>query len=241
MIIQPYRELITRGLQGWWLHGSENGTDASGNARNGTVSGSPSWGDFMNQRAINFDGSDDLVSNCGNTSSFSFLHTTGVFSIAFKANWFADNVRYFFGSTLSGTEKGILVGRESLANYGINVMRITVQGGVGQKYILFGTTNDNVATAGSDDYWCYVGNQPVNTVGQWYKNGVAVTTTSRFSSSDITGTTGLATGDSTRTLRLGAANWTSVLLPVKGYMADIRIYNVALTADEVAAIAAGRG
>jgi hypothetical protein len=238
MIIQPHRELVTRGLQGWWLHGAENGTDASGLGRNGVVSGSPVWGDFMNQRTINFDGVDDVISDCGTVADFAFMHNTGVLSFAFMANPSSNTARMFFGSTGASAESGFFLGVENTPGVGVNAMRFSLFGGLGVSGsgIANGVTDNNTVLVGSADSWCYVLDVSINRLGQWYKNGIAMMTTS-----SVPATQPLVPGNATRTLRIGAFNSTSITNPMRGFWSDIRIYNVALTQNEIAAIAAGRG
>lgn len=214
--------------------------DWSGFGNHGTLTNGAFWTVDSGRYAVEFDGTNDKISGIGGLPSYSFIHTTGRFSLAFWARFDSNGTRLTVaGSTLTTSEKGVFCLRENLASYGTNVMRIVVYSGASGFFALTGSTADGVAVTGSMDHWCYTSNFS-NTVGQWYKNGIAVTTTSRFNAVDAT-LGSLGSGDSSRSLSLGVATWTSDLLPMDGTLDDVRLYNRALSANEVLILASRRG
>lgn len=239
---------LRQGVVGAWCPSLPNGgsgntlPDVSGYGNHGTLTNmSPDdWVSGQYGRALDFDGVNDKVASIGAVSSYSFVHTTGILSFAFWAKFDTDGTRLTVaGNTLASAEKGFFVIRENLANYGTNAMRCIIYGGVSGTFAVSGTTNDNVALAGTWDHWCYTSNSS-NTTGQWYKNGVAVTTTTRFNPTDIS-LGGLGTGDSTRVLGIGIATFTSDVIPMDGQLDDVRLYSRALAEPEIRLLASRPG
>ncbi len=188
--------------------------------------------------SLDFDATNDKVAGIGSVSSFNHIQNTGKFAIGFWAKFTANGTRStIIGSTLSATEKGVWVVRENLTNYGTDAMRCSVFIGGGNSLVL-GTTADSMAVAGSWNHWGFSSNDTAT--GQWYKNGIAVTTTSRFTPGDIVFGS-VTTGNSNRTLTVGVSTWTSDILPMGGQLDDVRIYNRALNANDWRALSSRRG
>lgn len=241
---QPLYPELWRGCVGAWNPGlGPTGLtlrDWSGFGRHGALTNGPIFAAESGRYSIEFDGVNDKISSIGSVSSYSFIHTTGRFSLSFWSRFDTNGTALTIaGSTLTTAEKGFVCFRENLAGYGVNVMRIVVYAGVYGVFAIAGSTDDNVAIAGSMDHWCYTSNY-TNTTGQWYKNGTAVRTTTRLNPADSS-LGSLGTGDSTRTLGLGVATFSSDTRPFDGKIDDVLLYDRELNARQVAILATRRG
>ena len=235
---------LREGLVGAWIP-SVSGSgllmpDLSGNGNNGKLTnmGPEDWVSGKYGRALDFDGSNDKVADIGQLNSFSFIQNTGVFAISFWAKFDTDDTRLtVLGNEPATVNKGFFVIREYLAPFGNNAMRFISFRGVSNTFVVTGTTNDQTALAGKLDHWCFASTYQ-NNIGQWYLNGVAVTTTSK---PGTTSAGSLSSGDSTRTLSIGVATFTSDVLQLDGQLDDIRIYNRALSEPEIKLLASRPG
>lgn len=208
-------------------------SDLSGNGNNGTLTNGPTF-NSGNNGSIVFDGVDDYINNIGSLNTFSFIQNTGIFSINF---WFKINTlntrNTILGTTGTQSEKGFFICFDYLSSfYGFNNLRIISIRGQDGKQVFNGATNDNIITDNNWHNGCYTNNNTLT--GQWYVDGIAVTTTSRYNPADIGAPDGIkSTGDSTRTLNVGRFNFSSTLIPLKGNIAQTLIYNRALTSTEI--------
>jgi hypothetical protein len=206
--------------------------DISGFRNNGTLVNGPTF-NSGNGGSVVFDGVDDYINNIGSLNTFSFIQNTGIFSINFWFKITTLNTRnVILGNGLASSDKGFFIAFEYIASYGFNALRIASFRGVSGTQIFVGTTNDNIITDINWHNGCYTNNNTLT--GQWYVDGIPVTTTSRYNPADINAPDGIkSTGDSTRTLNVGRANYTSTAVPLKGNLAQTLIYNRALSATEV--------
>jgi hypothetical protein len=202
------------GPVGWWkLDDGEGGTarDSSGNGNTGTLTTMDppnDWVDGKYGKALDFDGSDDYVT-MGNPSSMNF--GTGAFSVA---GWVKDTKPVANNSFLGWASKG---------GYSTGLELRFVVGSDGTRYV-GGFIGDGVIGGVYDfsiDTWYHI-SFTRDPSGNWkeYING-----TQAFSGSN--------------SQSIGASNWEigrmrgSSSNVWQGQIDDVRVYNYALTADQV--------
>jgi hypothetical protein len=188
--------------------------DISGNQITGSLINGPTF-DSGNGGSIVFDGTDDYVTGFGNTSTFSFIQNTGIFTISawIRLTDFA-NSRYILGNNNgTGTAKGFFVG------YDVTNTRfiLTLTNGI-TTFLSF--RRNSLITNSNYAYITYTGNGTNSTL---YKDGVFVVTSSNYGT--------LSTGDSTNELGVGRINNAGAYW--QGNIPIIQIYNRALSAQEV--------
>jgi hypothetical protein len=182
--------------------------------------------------SILFDGVDDYIDNIGYTSSFDFIFSTGNFSISFWLKISTLNSRMIFiGNTGTNEEKGFLISVEyGVSGFGNNCMRMAVSGNSINTRLIAGSTDDST-TSTDWTYWTFVGTNG-DYVGQWYKNGYSINTTTRVGSGNANQGS-YYSGPSTRTLNIGRTNFTSTILSFSGNISSVKIYNRPLSSSEV--------
>lgn len=160
---------------------------------------------------------------------FDFIHKTGMFSFNcwLKADTYDDGSGYVFaGSTVTNSEIGsfFLYEDRSVASADKKIVA-TLFNGVPADPAPPATcgTNDTQPVSG----WALITVEGDGTTVRIYKNNVAV-------SSATIGT--LSASSATRTMRIGVANYSSRILPWKGYIGETLIYDRALTDTERGAI-----
>ena len=204
-------------------------TDLTSNGNNGTLTNGPTF-NSSNVGSIVFNGTTQYIDNVGGLSSFSFIQNTNIFSINF---WFKTNIlntdQVIMGTVVTTSEKGFFIGFRYLAGYGLNGLGCYNLRGVGGSMVSIGATNDNIITDTNWHQACYVINN--TTVGQWYVDGISVTTSNRSVGTTVDNVK--STGDSTRTLNIGRANYSSTSSPLNGNISLVQVYNRALSASEV--------
>lgn len=194
--------------------------DVSGNNYNGTLTngvqyvanGNGSW---------RFDQVNDFIDNVGDTSSFSFIQNTGIFTICawVRLTEFSTTQRFIMGNNRnSAAEKGFLLGRGTAANR----IRFVITNGSGTS--VFSQQYDNYFL---DDNWVFVTIVGNGTNVLYYRNG------SLFQTGPNLGT--LSEGDSTRTLNIGKVN-NLVSLLWSGNISQTSIYDIDLTSTEISTI-----
>ena len=182
--------------------------DKSGNGNNGTLQNGPTWVNGKFGKALSFDGSNDYV-DCGNDSS---LNPSNITMEAWaKAN------------SLSNWA-GIVTNKKD-ANHGINLQ--------------MGTVQNIAALVGDGSSWVYVKTSWAPSTGVWYHIVVTHegTTNKLYVNGNLedTKTKGLAYSTPTTKTVIGYFYYdTSGSLPFNGTIDEVRIYNRALTADEIA-------
>jgi hypothetical protein len=203
------------GLVGYWPFDETSGTiahDASGNANNGTLACNgcsilPNWAAGMRNGALNFSGPNDLASVPDSAS----LHVTNNFTIAFWLKKAAG------ASNLTYLSKGAF-------NNGFMV----ATGNPGT-YIYINLFSNNVGTARCidngvilDQTWEHIAVTYNGTTIQFYINGAPSVSCSAT----------VPVGVSSSPLSIGGVNGSSPT----GTMDEVRIYNRALSAQEVVAV-----
>jgi hypothetical protein len=191
-----------------------SGRDYNGTLTNGVqyvANGDGSW---------RFDQVNDFIDNVGDTSSFSFIQNTGIFTICawVRLTEFSTTQRFIMGNNRNvTTEKGFLLGRGTAANR----IRFVITNGSGN---VFSQQYDNYFL---DDNWVFVTIVGNGTNVLYYRNG------SLFQTGPNLGT--LSEGDSTRTLNIGKVN-NLVSLLWSGNISQTSIYDIDLTSTEISTI-----
>jgi hypothetical protein len=225
--VQNVRNITTNGLvllldvanPKSYVSGSTTWNDLSIGGNNGTLTNGPTY-NSANAGSIVFDGVDDYINNIGNTSTFSFIQNTGIFTInAWVKLTDLSVARYILGNNDGTTvSKGFYLGYYGTSGR----LWLSMTSGVSGQPILNYISSNNFFTNNDWIHVVCVGN---GTNSQFYKNGVIF-----GSSSSNFGT--LSTGDSIRNLSVGRINnfnssyW-------GGSIAQTSIYNRALSASEV--------
>lgn len=197
----------------------------------GTLTNGPTF-NSVNGGSIVFDGVDDYVDGIGTVNDFNFIFSEGTFSVGFWLKKFANNARYAItGNTLTNTEKGWFILVEyGITGFGNNCLRFNVTGNQANYRLIAGSTNDN--TLGTDWTHCTFTCQNPDKIGQWYINGLPVTTTTRVGSGNAN-QGNYYSGPAPRTLNIGRSNYSSTVIPTNGRISNYTIYNRALSSQEI--------
>lgn len=180
--------------------------------------------DIQPGRAYNFDGTDDYVAVPG-LGTFSFVQNTLVFGVSAWVKFDNASQRYvLFGNSISSSDKGFAVLFENGASQGTQAIRFFASKGTSGNPVISGRTSDNVIT---DTDWHHIA---VTSTGAGdnisiYIDGVSQSIT--YSQTFLS----LSSGDSGDIFNIGQANFTSFYMG--GSVMDLRIYDDALTSDEI--------
>ncbi len=203
------------GLVGWWKLDESSGTlaaDSSGNGHDGTLLNGPTWTTGPVAGALNLDGSDDQVT----IADASDLRISGDITIAF---WTKKNAEATLASRLVGkanaSVRNYVIWEEQGAGKRLLFQELDAGGnGVG----LWTTTSLAVGT------WYHVAAIVRGTNAYFYINGTL----------DSSGTRSIAAPTTTDAVTFGYGGWND---HYPGVLDDVRIYNRALAADEIAGLA----
>jgi hypothetical protein len=198
-----------------------NWFDISGNSNNGTLTNGPTF-NSANGGSIFFDGTNDSINNIGTTSSFSFIHNTGIATLSFWVKFNStSNLEYLTGNTPTSAEKGFYLGKTATG-----ALQVVVLNGSGSANGLVNYTSP-IGLVNDTNWHNYTItiDKSINT-NTIYKDSVV------FSSGAGTGAWTLTSGNSTRTLVLANINNYSFNF-FNGNIANYLIYNSVLTAPEV--------
>ena len=226
---------LERGVVGYWCPMlATTGLrlyDRSGRGNRGTLTNMDAATDWVaskvrntSGRVLDFDGSNDHVADCGNTSSFAFMINPYVFTIEI---WFKLNslsVRQALaGSTTATSDRGFFLLHEIGAGGGTNSIRLVVtHGTTGQSKDL--RSPNSVVVAGWNHAVIIGRTTAANSA--MVVNGRQVTTIASLDSA-------LSAGAATRAMSIGAARISSgISLPTAGQIASFAIWNRPLTISE---------
>ena len=226
---------LERGVVGYWCPMLKTTGlrlyDRSGRGNHGTLTSMDAASDWVTSkvrnttgRVLDFDGSNDHVADCGNTSSFAFMINPYVFTIEvwFKLN--SLSVRQSLsGSTNVTTERGFFLLHEIGAGAGTNSIRLVVaHGTTGQSKDL--RSPNSVVVAGWNHAVIIGRTTAANSAMVINGRQVAIT-----ASQDST----LSAGAATRAMSIGAARVSAgISLPTAGQIASFVIWNRSLTISE---------
>ncbi|HVW66654.1 MAG TPA: LamG-like jellyroll fold domain-containing protein [Candidatus Peribacteraceae bacterium] len=218
---QPFNNVtINNGLVGYWKMddgtGSSIARDSSGNGNNGTLTNGPTWSTsvpstrFYDPKSLHFDGVDDYVA-----TNVRAINGTAAFTFG---GWIK------FERQSSTYEIPLWNGFDS-ATSGFGFIRKPNSPIV---YAGWGSSNGEVAgPSTTNGVWYHVMSTYNGTTQRFYVNGVSQGTTSYSNSNFTSGLTTLGN------LNSASSYW------FRGNIDDVRIYNRALSASEVAHLADG--
>lgn len=203
------------------------GSGISGNPTNGVTYDNDGGGSAV------FDGVDDFIDNVGTVNNFNY-HNANAFSVCF---WFKLNQlnrdHIIVGSSITTIDAGFYIGFRYINSFfGLNALLIGGHRGTVRKQVFNGGTNDNIINDTNWHFAAYTNNN--QTVGQWYVDGVSVTTFSRYNPASADEPDGIKPMVSaSRTMNIGRSNYSSMYNPIKGKISSLLFYNRALTSAEV--------
>lgn len=223
------KTVTDNGLVGYWSFEEGTGTkagDMSGSGNNGTASGSPIWIDGKRGRALSFNGTSDFI-DYGDKSSFTFGN--GSSDQPFTTTAWVKLSDFSSAHSLISKYNGIP--SEWLVIYsgnqiGINMYTSSETGYIGR----FAPFDSNYLNQWVNIVTTYSGNKSSTGIAV-YINGVRADTT------DVNGGSYTGMSDTVAPLRVGARFHTgAVSLPWQGRVDEVRVYNRALSATEVASL-----
>ncbi len=205
----------------WYQFDETSGTtayDSSGNSRNATLVNGPTWVAGRSGNAVNLDGSDDYVSlPAGVVNGLSDFTIAAWVKLDTVSNW----ARIFdFGT--GTTVNMFLTPRNSVSS--VVRFAITTGGNSSEQQI-------NGSAALPTGSWVHVAVAKAGNVGTLYVNGTAVGTNSNMTLSPS------SLGNTTQNW-LGRSQYSADPY-LDGQLDDLCIYNRALSASEIAALAGG--
>lgn len=213
--------------------------DQSGSGNNGTVTNFTDMAQGQIGNALSVPGAiTNIVTDVGTLSTFSFVQNTRVFTVtAWVILEAAGSRDWFVGNIASSTDKGFSVIHENFtgdAGWGYvaytNVLRVFASRGVFASPSFDIVSSNNELTA--DGLWKHIAVVGNGSKIACYVNGQSKAVRGFYSAN--------SSGNSTRALAIGATQYTSLLLPLKGKLDDLRIYNRALSPAEIAAMYASQ-
>jgi hypothetical protein len=182
---------------------------------------------------LDFDGSNDFVDNIGSLGSYNFIQNDLVFTLSWWQKMTSTTTRMRpLGNESATASRGFQVICEFGAGAGTAALRFAAVKGVTGTPVIDVRTADNTLTAD----WQHCAIIGDGSAVHIYLNSLpmALTTIAAFS--------GLSTGLSTRVLRIGTANFPSLLTPFFGALDDMLIYSASMTENEIREIyRLGRG
>ena len=215
-------DAINTDQEAWWPLTQTTGstcTDISGSSLDGTQNGTEVWQNSELGYVHESSGtSQNYFDNCGSTSDFAFAHTTGIMTISCWIRPTATGRSFILANNDTSGANGFYFDRKN--GDGMNFYMGT--SGVG------GTTNVSTANStalsdGSWQHWVFVLDTG-NSVAQFYKDGVAVTTTGTIA--------GTWTGSTRYTTALGGLR----SVPNETFDGDlhnVRVWSRVLSEDEI--------
>ncbi len=230
VFVFPAHADVTDGLVGWWKLDEGSGTsatDSSGNNNIGTLTNGPTWVSGKKAGAVNFDGADDSI-NAANSASLTDVNLGSQLSISV---WFKRNV-------VSGGWIGVVTkaGASGLRNYELGFAGGSL--GTSSNALAFAYRND------TNTSWIVYATSATYSDSRWHHAAVALTIGTPasvkiyvdgvVSAGAWTNGSGTETPyNSNGTLYIGRTEQPEFF---SGYLDDVRVYNRALSANEVMAI-----
>jgi len=208
--LYPYTDYIGPLLSAWYTL-DDNVADSSGNGNDGILSGDPTWVDGKIGRALQFDGIDDYV-EVQDAESL----TPETFTIAFWIN----------PVDMDRVQITIAKRAGSIGSYSFNITSLAVGS---RHWIRINGAWVNVTFSYTQGVWQHVTVTYDGTTIKGHLNGELMATTEAPGSLD----------NDSGVLRLGADPRDTVSSYYNGSLDDVRIYDKALSQDEIASIMDG--
>lgn len=218
---------LVNGLVGWWPFKEGAGLstkDQSGNGNTGTLSGGtpPAWvTGLYGSGALNFDGITQqvTVANATNLNSYTSITLSG----------------WVYLNAYDATTGSCLITKNANEPIPVDPYELYFSGLDTTGHILFALSNGTISTR------VLITNAAVVPLGVWAHivetwDGTTMKTYMNGSLDAITGTFTSTVGSNSLPVRIGALNLTTAFAGWNGNIDDVRIYNRALTAAEVAQI-----
>jgi hypothetical protein len=220
------------GLVAWWLLNETNAsaqvTDSGPNGYTGTAIGLPGVVSGKVGNAFSFNGSSQWVTNAGTPSSFAFICTNRVFTIAawVYPNYLATNAAgSVFSTAVSSGETGFLFILENRLGAGTNAVRLLTFRSTSGSYVNF---TQSGSTVFATNEWNHI------VLSQNGSGSMTLWVNGTNASLGLSTNGPLAAGSLTRAPAIGVSPGASgPLFPFNGTIDDVRIYNRALSATEV--------
>jgi concanavalin A-like lectin/glucanase superfamily protein len=225
------------GLVGYWKFDENSGTtaaDSSGNGNTGTLFNGAGWTSGQSGSAVSIDGVDDFVKIKDGKISNS---TTGTITAWVKANSLVNvsKIVCYGGGAAAAGVPGIfgLEVRQDGSNYYFSVINVPSDGSPSASSV-------HGSTILQSGVWYHVAVTSDGSSWKLYVNGVAETLTAQFGNGNTGkwfGNTSVTAPDKTY---IGGAWFNGTdMASFPGLIDEVRIYNRALSASEVAALSSG--
>jgi hypothetical protein len=192
--------------------------DISRGGNNGTLVNGPTF-DPANGGSIVFDGIDDYVTGFGDTSTFSFIQNTGIFTIS---TW-VRLTDFTTARSILGNNDGTTGQKGIHLNYDLTNSRLALN-------LTYGVSGQSTLTFRTNTFFSDIGSNYVNIVYsgngincRLYKNGVLQGTSSNYGT--------FSTGDSSREMGIGRINNSGTYW--QGNIPLLQIYNKGLSLSEI--------
>jgi len=202
-------------------------TDSSGNGNTGYLTNSPAWTNGVVGSGLYFN-TNQYVYNIGTTSTFNFVQQSNIFTMAFwlKLSNTNNPSDIFLNFDTSSSHVGFVFSYETAGgSFGTHALRFYSARGINGSPIIDGHSNNNII---NDYNWhfCAVTSSGAGNNLQFFCDGIAAGTTSY--NKTFTSTTNLS---SQYPLSIGGNSADPLLYPA--FADDVRIYNRALSSDEI--------
>ena len=217
----------TSGLVGWWKldegTGSTTAADSSGNANNGTLTNMDSATDWVTGRlsdALDFDGVNDYVSIPNNNASLRFTGN-GTISTWVKMDSLSSGYIFEKQSDAGTNEWGMFLAMTADGRPWVAVVHTD---GVAHQHSLYSTT------AIQTGQWVHI-------AGVWNSPNLEIYINGVLADIQNIGTGTLRTGTTNPSIIGAAKDVPTIMDPFNGQIDDVRLYNRALTSEEIATLA----
>jgi N-acetylneuraminic acid mutarotase len=183
------------------------------------------WVDGIVGNALDFDGDDDYIGSIGTTSTFSFIHNIGIFTLEawIKLNdYSSDDYYVILGSTTGSAYKGFSFVYDNRFGISDNQLLLAINNGISGDAIIISTSSDDAIT---NNEWHHVAVTGDGLKVIFYVDGVA---------DPGSGTMGpKASGDASDVLNIARSPHHSAPYHYEGIIDEVKIWNKALSAEEI--------